>query len=99
MNLNWSVDVTSFKLRFRFRRRRFLLLHLHIVAKASSAMADNKFRVIWCIVQDDTAVFKVTASVDDDVADLKKLVYEQGINTTINTFLAKNLTLWKVSVL
>ena len=73
--------------------------HLHFVVKASSAMADNKYRVICCVVQDDTAsaVFKVTASVDDDVADLKKLVSEQGINTTINTVLAKNLNLWKVS--
>ena len=62
-------------------------------------MADNKYRVICCVVQDDTSVFKVTASVDDDVADLKKLVYEQGIDTTINTVLAKNLNLWKVSVL
>ena len=62
-------------------------------------MADNKYRVICCIVQDNTAVFKVTTSVNDDVADLKKLVYEQGINTMINTFLVKNLNLWKVNVL
>ena len=39
-------------------------------------MDDNKFRVIFCIVQDDKDVFKVKASVDDDVADLKKLVFE-----------------------
>jgi hypothetical protein len=66
---------------------------------ASSAMADNGFRVICCVVQDDTYVFKVKASVDNDVTDLKKLVYQEGIDTSINAFLAKNLTLWQVSVL
>ena len=66
---------------------------------ASSAMVDNGFRVICCVVQDDTQVFKVKASVDNDVMDLKKLVYQGGIDTTINAFLAENLTLWQVSVL
>jgi hypothetical protein len=62
-------------------------------------MADNESRVICCVVQDDTHVFKVKASVHDDVTDLKKLVYQEGIDTTINALLAKNLTLWQVRVL
>jgi hypothetical protein len=61
-------------------------------------MADNRLRVICCVVQGE-CVFKVTASVDDDVTDLKKIVYQEGIDTTIHSVLAKNLTLWKVSVL
>ena len=62
-------------------------------------MADNRLRVICCVVQGDSGVFKVTASVDDDVTDLKKIVYQEGIDTTIHPVLAKNLTLWQVSVL
>ena len=62
-------------------------------------MADNGFHVVCCVVQGDSDVFKVNASVDNDVVDLKKLVYQKGIDTTINPVLAKNLTLWKVSVL
>ena len=62
-------------------------------------MADNRFHVICCIVQDDTHVFKVKVSVDNDVTDLKKLIYQEGIDTMINAFLAKNLILWQVSIL
>jgi hypothetical protein len=40
-------------------------------------MADtNGFRKIYCIVQGDNDVFKVKASVDNHVADLKLLVFE-----------------------
>jgi hypothetical protein len=62
-------------------------------------MADNGFRVICCVVQGHSDVFKVKAPVDNDIVDLKKLVYQEGIDSTINPVLAKNLTLWKVSVL
>ena len=70
-----------------------------IVVNVCSAMADNGFHVVCCVVQGDSDVFKVKASVDNDVVDLKKLVYQKGIDTTISPGLAKNLTLWKVSVL
>ena len=65
----------------------------------SSAMPDNGFRVICCVVQDDSNVFKIKASVNDDVVDLKKLVFDEGKNSTFRDTDAKNLTLWKVSVL
>ena len=52
-----------------------------------------------CFVQDDSDVFKVKASVNGDVVDLKKLVFDEGKNSTFRDTDAKNLTLWKVSVL
>jgi len=61
-------------------------------------MADNGFHLTCCIVQEDSDVFKVNAPVNNDVVDLKELVYER-IDTRINPILAKNLTLWKVSLL
>jgi hypothetical protein len=60
-------------------------------------MADNGFRVIFCVVQGDSDVFKVKVSVDDDVADLKKLVFE--ILDRDSKLRAHKLILWKVSVL
>ena len=41
-------------------------------------MADGAFRVLYCIVGGEKAVFK--ASVDDDITDLKMCIFQQGIN-------------------
>ena len=61
-------------------------------------MADDGFRVLFCFVQGDSGVFKVKASVNDDVADLKKLVFE--ILDMDNQLLhAHKLILWKVSII
>ena len=60
-------------------------------------MADDGFRVFFCFVQGDSAVFKVKASVNDDVADLKKRVFE--ILDIDNQLRADKLILWKVSII
>jgi len=45
-----------------------------ITVNISVTLADNPSLVICCLVQDDSRVFEVEASVDQDVADLQKLV-------------------------
>ena len=60
-------------------------------------MADDGFRAIFCFVQGDSGVFKVKASVNDDVADLKKRVFE--ILDMDNQLCAHKLILWKVSII
>ena len=60
-------------------------------------MADDGFRVFFCFVQGDSGVFKVKASVNDDVADLKKRVFE--ILDMDNQLRADKLILWKVSII
>jgi hypothetical protein len=63
-------------------------------------MADNGFRVIICVEDGDSDVFKVKASIDNNVADLKKLVFEilnQG--NKLRGIYAHKLILWQVSVL
>jgi hypothetical protein len=72
----------------------------YIVVKASSTMADNRSRVIFCAVQGDSDVFKVRASVDNDVADLKKLVFEiLDKDNKLRGIYDHKLILWQVSVL
>jgi len=61
-------------------------------------MTDDQSLVICCLVHHDSRVFKVKASDDDDIADLKDLVYQKGISAK-DTVLAKDLNLWKVSTL
>jgi Crinkler effector protein N-terminal domain len=58
-------------------------------------MPNNTVRVLRCLVAGDTTTFKVTATVDNDVDDLKELVHEKGIDAS-KDILAKNLVLWKV---
>ena len=61
-------------------------------------MADNGLHTICYVVQGHSNIFKVEAPKDNDVVDLKKLIYER-IYTRINPILAESLTIWKVSVL
>ena len=63
-------------------------------------MADNGLRVIICVEDGDSDAFKVKASINNDVADLKKLVFEilnQG--NKLRGIYAHKLILWQVSVL
>jgi hypothetical protein len=52
-------------------------------------------RMLWCALDDDYVPFKVKVSINDDVADLKDLVFEKGIGPSRGV-LAKDLVLWKV---
>ena len=63
--------------------------------ESSLAMADDEVRVLWCLIQGNSTVFKVTASVDVDVSDLKKLVQEEHKNGMLSTTDAADLELWK----
>jgi hypothetical protein len=60
-------------------------------------MPDNGFYMIWCFAEGAVGVFKVKASVDDDVGDLKKLVLEGGKYSTFRNVDAMSLNLWVVS--
>jgi hypothetical protein len=62
-------------------------------------MTDNPSFVICCLAQGDTHVFKVKAYVGQDIADLQKLVYQEGKNGVFRDTDAKDLTLWKASTL
>ncbi|KIM77705.1 hypothetical protein PILCRDRAFT_11794 [Piloderma croceum F 1598] len=59
-------------------------------------MTDNQSLVICCLVHRDSRVFKVKVSGDDDIADLKDLVYQKGISAK-HTVLAKDLNLWMLN--
>jgi Crinkler effector protein N-terminal domain len=72
---------------------------LTIVVNAPSAMADNDLRVICCAAKGDRDVFKVKASVDNDVVDLKMLVFEMGKHNMFRNIDPPKLILWQVSVL
>lgn len=55
-------------------------------------------RVLYCLVNTERDVFKVTVSVRNDIGDLKRLIYQVGIDKASKTH-HKRLTLWKVSML
>jgi Crinkler effector protein N-terminal domain len=38
-------------------------------------------RVLWCIIGGDTQPFKVTAPINNDIFQLKELIYEKKKNT------------------
>jgi hypothetical protein len=48
----------------------------------SVAMADNARRTLYCLVKCENEVLKVTAFVDNDITDLKKLVKQEKKNGT-----------------
>jgi prolyl-tRNA editing enzyme YbaK/EbsC (Cys-tRNA(Pro) deacylase) len=54
-------------------------------------------RTLLCLVEGDTTIFQVQAPVDNNVLDLKELVYEKGVGVARGPVLAKDLVLWKVS--
>jgi hypothetical protein len=60
-------------------------------------MTDDTVRKLWCLVEGDRTPFQVDAPPSMNIAQLKELVHEKGIDATKNTVLAKDLKLWKVS--
>ena len=52
---------------------------------------------LWCLIDGDSAPFKVMPQVDGDIDDLKMLVHERGFGAN-HTILAKDLVLWKVRI-
>jgi hypothetical protein len=64
----------------------------------SVAMADDARRTLYCLVKCENVVLKVTAFVDNDIADLKKLVKQEKKNGTLRDADAANLVLFKVSM-
>jgi len=60
-------------------------------------MVDSEFR-ISCLIQGDSEVFKVKASVDNDVMDLKALVQKQRKYGALRKVDPAELRFWKVSI-
>jgi hypothetical protein len=53
-------------------------------------------RTLYCLVEGDDTVFKVTASLDKDIGDLKVLIH-QRINVQKYAVVDTDLNLWAVS--
>ena len=53
-------------------------------------------RILWCIVQGDCEVFKVTPPLNIDIDDLKAVVHAKSVDITRRSLLPKDLILWKV---
>jgi hypothetical protein len=60
-------------------------------------MVDSKFRVICCVMRDDSKVFKVEASVNKDVMDLETLVQKARKHGALRDVDPADLRLWQVS--
>jgi hypothetical protein len=69
---------------------------LQLRPKVPSTMADT--RHTHCLVHGEDKFFKVTASLDNDIEDLKVLIY-QCINVKKYAVVDTDLTLWEVSTL
>ena len=54
-------------------------------------MADDAIRVLVCLVEGESSIFKVNPTSNMDVTDLKDLIHQKGVGT-----FAKDLILWKV---
>jgi Crinkler effector protein N-terminal domain len=61
----------------------------------ATAPLDEVRRELRCLVQGDSATFKVTVPLDKNIDDLKDLIYDKGISEKRDV-LAKDLVLWKV---
>jgi hypothetical protein len=59
-------------------------------------MADDAVRALLCIIEGESSLFRVKPTGNMDIIELKKLIREEGINTTERAVLAKDLILWKV---
>jgi hypothetical protein len=57
--------------------------------------ADDSVRVLWCLVDGDSAPFMVTTPFNDNVAQLKELIRDKGVAVPF----AKDLVLLKVSTI
>ena len=60
---------------------------------------DDNFRELFrfCLIEGDSTVFEVKVPVNNNVLDLKDLIYKKGINLQEKYVLAKDLSLWKAS--
>ena len=52
-------------------------------------------RTLWCLIDGDSTPFPVTVPTTGDVSDMKRHIWEEGINPKTD-ILAKDITLWKV---
>ena len=64
---------------------------------ALPTMTNDTHRDLWCCIKDDPNVFEVTALVDANIGQLKKLVWEQRKNGALQEIDAADLVLLKVS--
>jgi hypothetical protein len=60
-------------------------------------MADSEFRVIYRLIRGDSKVFKVKASVNNDVIDLKALVQTERKYGALRDVNPADLRFWQVS--
>jgi hypothetical protein len=72
---------------------------LHRCEPASVAMADDAHREFYGLVEGERLAFRVTASVDNDVEDMKKLVQLEKKRGPLRDIDAAALILWKVTTL
>jgi hypothetical protein len=59
-------------------------------------MADNALRVLICLVEGDSSIFKVKPAGDTDIIDLKDLIWEENKNNVLKGVDSSDLILWKV---
>ena len=61
--------------------------------------ADNIVCVLWCVVSAEQTLtpFKIKATTNIDIGDLKEAIKEKGKNGALGRIDAKDLVLWKVS--
>ncbi|KIM75050.1 hypothetical protein PILCRDRAFT_13870 [Piloderma croceum F 1598] len=59
-------------------------------------MVDSKFRAIYCLMRDDSRVFKVKASVNNDVMDLETLVQKTRKHGALHNVDPADLRLWQL---
>jgi hypothetical protein len=55
-------------------------------------------RDILCLIEGDSAPFRVQPTDNMDIIDLKELIKNKGVNPAKYTVVAKDLTLWKVRI-
>jgi hypothetical protein len=60
-------------------------------------MVDSKLCVICCLIQDDSKVFNVKVSVDNDVMDLETLIQNARKYGALHDVDPTDLRLWQVS--
>jgi Crinkler effector protein N-terminal domain len=59
-------------------------------------MSGHELRTFWCLVDVDHIPFKITAPLDADVADMKKLIQEERKYDVLREVGPHTLILWKV---
>jgi hypothetical protein len=56
-------------------------------------MVDDAPRTLVCLIEGESSLFEVEPTGSMNIIKLKKLIKEEGINTTKHAVLAKDLTL------